>query len=500
MPTPAGRLPAIVAAVALIALAAPAAPRANAAPQVSDPFLDFCLANADRCALSIVHLTGGWERHVNADRLQSTASTYKIFMLLAYADAVSRGEVDPDQLITREQWARYWAGFDGGSFATAYARLGAPLAVRLDDLVGAMIRESDNNTPDLLLSLLGAQAVERAIKRWVPGFHDVPLSINAIFATFDNHPLEPLVGHRVIEDYRGFESAGYRAEVDAAFAGMHSPAFVDAIRLARCAYPPWQVPPAGCVPDFHNTAAIWQELNNRFFVRATTRSYAEVMRGILEGNLFPPRMQEVVARHLEYFLGLPAYAQLFSRYGAKGGSLGPNGVLNWATFLESAATGDQVAVSMQVRFVNGGIGTGVAMAERLALDRDFAEAVRAMLPADPRLPELTAWTERIALDAPGKGKTIDVRADVLNASPFAVHAESEVHLYLSDDSTWDAGDLLLATARTPSIPAYGRRQVRLTSDASVGALPRFVLVVVDATGAVAESDEANNVVWERVGG
>lgn len=69
-----------------------------------------------------------------------------------------------------------------------------------------------------------------------------------------------------------------------------------------------------------------------------------------------------------------------------------------------------------------------------------------------------------------------------------------MHPYLSDDSTWDAGDLHLATAKTSAIPAYGRRQVRLTSDAPVGALPRFVLVVVDATGAVAESDELNNVV------
>jgi hypothetical protein len=34
----------------------------------------------------------------------------------------------------------------------------------------------------------------------------------------------------------------------------------------------------------------------------------------------------------------------------------------------------------------------------------------------------------------------------------------------------------------------------------VGALPAFVLVVIDAEDTVDEGEEHNNVVWERVGG
>ena len=466
-------------------------------PQV---LLDFCLENGDHCAMSIHHVTQGWERHYNADRLQTTASTYKVFLLLAYADAVSRGEIDPDRLITREEWGRFWAGFDGNSLARAYTRLGEPVTVRLDDLVGAMIRESDNAVSDLLLDLLGPRAVARSIKRWVPGFHDVPQSINAIFATYDNHPLEPAIGPRIVADYSGFETAGYRSELDFTFAAMHAPAFVEAIRLSRCQYPPWEIVPPGCVPDFRTNAQTFGLLNNHFFVRATTRSYNQVMLGVLRGDLFPSRMQEVVARHLEYRLDLPAFSE-FTRYGAKGGSLNPLGVRNWTTFVESAETGDQVVVSVQLRdIVSGSTSFMVALAERMALDPAFAEHVRTSLPEDPELPELTGWLDRVDVDPPGKGRALKVTADVRNASPFPVHSQSVVHLYFSDDAVLDPSDVLVSAVAIPALPGYGTRKVVLSAPRAVAALPAFVLVVIDAGNTVDEGEENNNVVWERVGG
>lgn len=465
-------------------------------PQV---LLDFCLANSDRCAISVHHVTEGWERHYNADRLQVTASTFKIFLLLAYADGVSRDVIDPDQMITRNEWARFWAGLDGGSLANAYARLGEPETVRLDDLVGAMIRESDNAAADLVLELLGPRAVERAIKRWVPGFHDVPRSINAIFATRDNNPLEPSIGYRIVADYAGFETAGYQAELEATFAAMHDPAFVDAIRFDRCQYPPWEIVPVGCAPNFTVNALTRGILSNHFFMRATTRSYNEVMLGVLRGDLFPARMQEIVQRHLEWFLEIPVFDAIFARYGAKGGSLAPRGVLNWTTFME-AHDGDQVVVSIQLRDLSGNIGFLIAFAEAIALDPAFAENVKTNLPNDPELPELTAWVDRIAVDPPGMGRALEVKMQVLNASPFPVREGSTVQLFYSDDALLDGSDLLVSSVSIPALPGYGTRQVTLTAPRAFDSVPGFVIIAVDALNTVAEAEEANNVVWERVGG
>ena len=84
-----------VAVIALLASQATAA-----------PILDYCLAHRDQCAISVHHVTDGWQRHLNADRLQATGSTFKVLSLIVYAQAVVDGRLDPEQLVTKEEWAR----------------------------------------------------------------------------------------------------------------------------------------------------------------------------------------------------------------------------------------------------------------------------------------------------------------------------------------------------------------------------------------------------------
>lgn len=484
--------PVLAALLLLLSLGAGTAARAQG-PQI---LLNSCVANPDRCALSIVHSSGGWESHYNADRPQVTASTFKIFVLLAYADAVSRGEIDPDRVVTLDEWGSLWAGFDLGSLRAAYDRLGAPSRVTLDELAGAMMRESDNAATDVLLDLLGARDAARLIKRWVPGFHDVPKPINVLFATWDNNPDEPFIGSRVINDYTGFENAGYQRELEAILAAMRDPLYVQQIRVARCEFPPWETPPPGCVRGVNAEAFI--ELGNRFFMRATTRSYAEAMKAVLEGDLFPRRMQEVVERHLEWWMGFAEISDRFGRYGAKAGGL-VGGVRTWATFLDCRESGDRVAISIQLRRGLRGADHVRLFAEEVACNPGFAEQVRSTLPADPELPEISLRVLEATAHADGNGKSFDVRIDVLNTSPFPAHSRSELRLYASDDNVLDGGDVLLASARTPVLVPYGSRQVRLAaSEAAAAELP-FIIVVVDANDEVVEGDEDNNIVWERIG-
>lgn len=109
---------------------------------------------------------------------QSAASTIKVFHLAAYASAVTHGTLHPQQTVTMRQWERWYYPADGGAHVAAMRRLGIPYLgsktvaraadphrrVRLDDVVSAMIRESDNAAADLVRELVGPGALHRVIR------------------------------------------------------------------------------------------------------------------------------------------------------------------------------------------------------------------------------------------------------------------------------------------------------------------------------------------------
>ncbi|GAA5057299.1 serine hydrolase [Nocardia callitridis] len=111
-----------------------------------------------------VHVDDG-RGHVverGADEPRPVASANKVVALAAYARAVADGELDPQQRVPLAEWERwYLPGTDGGAHDQALARLGGK-DVTLDQLVSAMIRESDNAAPDYLRDRLGDQALINA--------------------------------------------------------------------------------------------------------------------------------------------------------------------------------------------------------------------------------------------------------------------------------------------------------------------------------------------------
>ena len=158
---------------------------------------DYCLEHRDQCAFSVNHVTEGWERHLNPDRLQVTASTFKILTLIVYAQAVVDGELEPDRVVSKEDWARFWVGRDGGALARSWNQLGQPDQVSVDQMMRAMIEESDNAAPDWLLNELGSRYFKKVLERYVHGYHDLPASIGATFISWDGNPDEPTVGARM---------------------------------------------------------------------------------------------------------------------------------------------------------------------------------------------------------------------------------------------------------------------------------------------------------------
>ena len=98
----------------------------------------------------------------NADRLAPVASAVKIIHLAAYADAVRKGKVKPGERVSVALWNAYHLpGTDGGAHESALERLKPGASVTLDQVVSAMIQESDNAAADLLRDRLGPGALRK---------------------------------------------------------------------------------------------------------------------------------------------------------------------------------------------------------------------------------------------------------------------------------------------------------------------------------------------------
>ncbi|MDF5754574.1 serine hydrolase [Spongiactinospora sp. TRM90649] len=145
-------------------VAAPVTSTAGAAPTAPAPadlknveaVLDYIRANPDDVAL----VTQGISH--NADQLTAVASAIKIVHLAAYVDAVRKGKAKPGERVPVARWNAYHLpGTDGGAHEAALKRLNPGASVTLDQIVSAMIEESDNAATDLLRDRFGPDALRK---------------------------------------------------------------------------------------------------------------------------------------------------------------------------------------------------------------------------------------------------------------------------------------------------------------------------------------------------
>ena len=109
--------------------------------------------------------------------------------LAAYARAVASGELDPAEPVPLSEWERwYLPNTDGGAHPKALQRLGVTEpddTVTLEQMVTAMIQESDNAVPDYLRDRLGDAALADAAAQ--AGWDDleVPTLLGSTIALLD---------------------------------------------------------------------------------------------------------------------------------------------------------------------------------------------------------------------------------------------------------------------------------------------------------------------------
>ena len=152
---------------AALGLAAGCAPRPGAVAPPPRPLdgpdglLDWITTHPDRASVLVDDGHGGGIGHL-ADHPRPIASAAKVIHLVAYAQAVTSGRLDPDAPVPVAEWERWYVpGTDGGAHPAAVQALGLQPAdsVRWDDLMAVMVGFSDNAAPDLLRETLGDAAL-----------------------------------------------------------------------------------------------------------------------------------------------------------------------------------------------------------------------------------------------------------------------------------------------------------------------------------------------------
>jgi len=131
--------------------------------------LDWIGAHPGRAGIAVVRSGGRSLLSQSAQRRFPLASTRKVLIVGAYAEAVAAGTLDPAQPVALADVERYYLpGTDGGAHPAAVEEwaargtvTGAPGAevVPLDELARAAIVQSDNAAADYLLVRLGAETV-----------------------------------------------------------------------------------------------------------------------------------------------------------------------------------------------------------------------------------------------------------------------------------------------------------------------------------------------------
>ena len=122
-------------------------------------------------------VSDGYDLALGAGQRLVLASTVKVAVLAAYADAVTSGHLAADEAVSVGEWERFYLpATDGGADRSALAELGIQTdaqgyardpkaAVTNADVARAMIHTSDNAATDYLAARLGREQVAAAMAR-----------------------------------------------------------------------------------------------------------------------------------------------------------------------------------------------------------------------------------------------------------------------------------------------------------------------------------------------
>ncbi len=260
----------------------------------------------------------------NADTPLVLASAMKSVILVAYADAVERNELDPNEQIAIADLEKYYVPqTDGGAHKAGLAALGLAVdadgfaqdqtaKIALDDIARIMIHNSGNAETDYLMARLGPERIAATMAAAGMEHHTPFHTILGITLAMFNHE-GPLT-----------DAAQRQALVNAVENGN----FATLERLADLYLNDlnWRAAQIAFMKSDAFVAAAgemgWdgQVESSRLFPQGTAREYAHMMAQIAGGQLISPAVSARIQQKLESAPGDDPMRLLFHRrYGAKDG-------------------------------------------------------------------------------------------------------------------------------------------------------------------------------------
>lgn len=312
------------------------------------PLLELLRNRPQDVALSVYRVSAGQPlpepllAH-NAAQPMPLASSVKIVVLAAYAQAVAAGELDAQQPVTLAEWESFYVLQDGGAHAEALKSLNIPAdafgrakdsarTVPLDALARAMIQFSDNAATDVLLTRLGRGRIDDTVQRLGLSGQEPLAPVSGVFAAWKSPNAAELL---TLSPQQRADRFWHEAAQVAAWPSRRQPARIIFTALQQ-------------------DAALGRQLQNSTFPAGTTADYARLMAGVLGADTghFSMEEQAIMRQHLGWLTEVsPENAAGYSAVYLKGGSL-EYGVLtqNYAmTSAQGPNAGQSVAVSLFFR-------------------------------------------------------------------------------------------------------------------------------------------------------
>jgi D-alanyl-D-alanine carboxypeptidase len=312
-------------------------------PDTVRPALDYLLANPADVGLVAYRI--GFESegaYLNADAPMPLASIVKLIHLVAYAEAVENGRLDPATWLPVSELERYFLpGSDLRSHPDAIAQLtgrglvsGNPPAFPLEELPWMMLRNSSNAATDYLHLILGQEALENTAIKLGMESQTAPCPFLGQFLTISNHT-------RIGDNEAAIQSliadpATYgRLVMDLTAAYSESADFREAEGrwYQRSRRPTWEA------------QSLFSENLN---AQGSARDYATLMATIVQNELGSAYLNFLVRRNLEWPMSVyPVNQELFYTAGYKNGTL--PGILNTLYYAAPREGGGIVIVALFFR-------------------------------------------------------------------------------------------------------------------------------------------------------
>ena len=277
--------------------------------------------------------------YLNPDEPMPLASVVKIINLIAYAQAIEDGVLDPSNWIDLDDLEKvYLPRIDLGAHERAMDELeekrliaGDPPATPLEEIPGLMIRHSSNAAADFIHLAIGQRQLEGTIIELGLESHTAPCPWIGQFLILANH--ERIGSNRsAIESYLT-KPARFAEDVMAL-----TRKFVTdkEFRNEEIAWRRRQ-------PSFD----VWKLYGENLNAMGSPRDYGRLLSQIFNNEIGEPYVNLIVRRALEWPIEIPENQGQFSIIGYKGGSL--PGILTTAYYGQRKIDGRRVVVVLFFR-------------------------------------------------------------------------------------------------------------------------------------------------------